>query len=104
MNTKSKTIKRHIVQLSDGRFCRLDRSFHPLGVCVPCDINPEAKCVHLFGTLNGANHAIARTLGTQKEIERGMYPGWKAFDPLKFSGVLAPTEIQVDNPDYSEPV
>lgn len=94
---KPKLVKRFRVRLKGGKYCQLNYDFAELGVLIPHSGPPETA--HEFATLNGAHHAMSRTIEAQRNAQSSMFRDWKSFDPLRFKPNFEVVEHQIEDPD-----
>ncbi len=95
---RAKLVNRHRVKIGKD-YAALDFELHEKGVLVPC---ADALAATTFKTNHIASLAIKRTRDLQIEIEGGMFPEWKKFDPLRYT-VLPTVEVfQVEEDEETD--
>lgn len=89
---KTKMVKMFRVRVGD-KYCSLNTDFHELGVAIP---DTDLAGAHVFKTRVGAAYSIDRMHEARKKADGSMYPEFKGWTPLRFSGVLEVEEFQVE--------
>ena len=92
MSKKIKYLKRFRVKVGD-KYCSLSHQFHELGTVHP---DRTLETAHVFNTSVMAENCIERTVSAQASIRSSLYPNYKGFDPLRFEGIPAIEEFQIE--------
>lgn len=91
--TKTKMVKRFRVKMGN-KYCSLNTDFHELGVSIP---DTDVDGAHIFKTRVAAGNAIDRMQEARKKADTSMYPDFKGWAPLRFTGILEVEEFQTED-------